>query len=163
MSFVVRRADEGDLAAVGQVTAEGYLADGFLDVEDDYLEHLRDARSRYDAAEVWVAADDTTVLGSTTFCPVGSSFQEVADGNEGEFRMLAVSPAARGRGVGEALVRVCIDRSRELGYDALAMSSMRQMATAHRLYERLGFVRVPERDWSPVPGVDLLGFILRLA
>jgi hypothetical protein len=30
------------------------------------------------------------------------------------------------------------------------------MTAAHRLYERLGFHRLPERDWSPVPGVDLL-------
>ena len=25
-----------------------------------------------------------------------------------------------------------------------------------RLYARLGFVRIPERDWSPLPGVQLL-------
>jgi hypothetical protein len=36
------------------------------------------------------------------------------------------------------------------------------MAAAHRLYARLGFVRVPERDWEPVPGVQLLGFRLDL-
>jgi hypothetical protein len=29
-------------------------------------------------------------------------------------------------------------------------------ATARRLYERLGFQRAPELDWSPVPGVNLL-------
>ena len=29
---------------------------------------------------------------------------------------------------------------------------------AHRLYERLGFVRAPGRDWTPVPGVDLWAF-----
>ena len=37
------------------------------------------------------------------------------------------------------------------------------MRTAHRLYERAGFVRLPERDWSPVPGVNLLVYGLRLA
>jgi hypothetical protein len=30
------------------------------------------------------------------------------------------------------------------------------MTSAHRLYERLGFTRLPERDWSPMPGIDLL-------
>jgi hypothetical protein len=24
------------------------------------------------------------------------------------------------------------------------------------MYERMGFTRVPERDWTPRPGVDLL-------
>jgi hypothetical protein len=32
------------------------------------------------------------------------------------------------------------------------------MAAAHQVYGRLGYARDPERDWSPVPGVDLLAF-----
>jgi hypothetical protein len=36
------------------------------------------------------------------------------------------------------------------------------MTVAHRLYEDVGFVRVPERDWSPGSGVELLGFRLAL-
>jgi hypothetical protein len=31
---------------------------------------------------------------------------------------------------------------------------------AHRLYARLGFVRMPDRDWTPMPTVHLL--VLRL-
>ena len=34
--------------------------------------------------------------------------------------------------------------------------------TAHRLYARLGFVRTPERDWTPMPGVNLLALRLDL-
>jgi len=34
------------------------------------------------------------------------------------------------------------------------------MTAAHRIYQRLGFERVPERDWSPIAGVDLLAFAL---
>jgi hypothetical protein len=34
---------------------------------------------------------------------------------------------------------------------------------AHRLYQRLGFVRCPERDWSPLPGVELVVYRLDLA
>lgn len=29
---------------------------------------------------------------------------------------------------------------------------------AHALYRSLGFARVPNRDWSPAPGVNLIGF-----
>ena len=32
------------------------------------------------------------------------------------------------------------------------------MTAAHRIYERHGFERVPDRDWSPVPGVHLIAF-----
>ena len=42
------------------------------------------------------------------------------------------------------------------------MCSAAYMTTAHRIYERLGFTRLPERDWSPRPGVDLYAFSLDL-
>ena len=35
------------------------------------------------------------------------------------------------------------------------------MTAAHRLYERLGFVRAPERDWSPVRDLDPLWVFTR--
>lgn len=158
MEFSVRRAAESELADVGRITVEAYRDDGFLAEDHDYLDELADAGIRARDAEVWVAVDDSGVLGSVTFCPVGSPFAEVAEAGEGEFRMLGVARRARRRGIGEALVRRCVERSEELGYDAVVMSSMAEMATAHRVYERLGFRRLPERDWSPVEGVDLLAF-----
>ena len=33
----------------------------------------------------------------------------------------------------------------------VVLSTQRTMHAAHRLYERLGFVRTPERDWNPIP------------
>ncbi len=162
MALTVRRPREAELDAVGRITVEAYRDDGLIDAGDDYLTELADAARRHREAEVWVAVDGEEVLGSVTFCRPGTPFAELARDNEGEFRMLAVASAARRRGVAEALVARCIDRSRELGHDAVVICSMREMSTAHRLYERLGFRRLPERDWSPVPGIELLGFILPL-
>ncbi|HVH93798.1 MAG TPA: GNAT family N-acetyltransferase, partial [Nocardioidaceae bacterium] len=71
-----------------------------------------------------------------------------------------VSPENRRRGVAGALIGVCMERARELGYDALALSSLPVQQAAHRLYERLGFRRAPDRDWSPAEGVDLWVFRL---
>jgi len=36
------------------------------------------------------------------------------------------------------------------------------MTSAQRLYERLGFGRDAEHDWSPVPGKLLLAYVLDL-
>jgi ribosomal protein S18 acetylase RimI-like enzyme len=57
---------------------------------------------------------------------------------------------------------VCLERSIELGYSAVVLSSLPVQQAAHRLYERLGFRRTPDRDWSPATGVDLLAFRLDL-
>lgn len=98
------------------------------------------------------------VLGTVTVVLPGTPYSEVSAPGEIEFRMLAVSRSARGRGVGEALVRAVFDRARAVGASRVVLSSSTHMLAAHRLYERLGFVRQPERDWSPLPGVELVAY-----
>ena len=156
--ITVRPVRTSELAGVGELTVEAYACDGLLDENDPYADHLRDAAGRAREAEVYVAVVDDQVAGTVTFCPEGSPWGEIAQPGEGEFRMLAVAPAFRRRGVAQALVSVCLERSTELGYTALVLCSLEAQAPAHRIYERLGFRRVPERDWSPYPGVDLLAF-----
>lgn len=161
--LVVRLAAPVELTTVGELTVAAYLADGLLDGPSDaYADRLRDAASRFQQAELWVVELDGSLAGSVTFCPNGSLLSELALPGEGEFRMLAVDPARRGQGAALALVQQCLTRSRELGYDAMVLSSLPGMAAAHRLYERVGFRRTPARDWSPVPGVQLWAFTLWL-
>lgn len=163
MTIVVRPARPDELARVGELTYEAYAAEGFVGPGDDYAEQLRDAGRRAAEAELYVAELGGGLAGTVTFCPEGSSWCEVAAAGEGEFRMLAVSPAARRQGVAAALASACVERARELGYRALVLCSMTSQGEAQRLYERLGFRRTPALDWSPVPGVDLLAFRLELA
>ncbi|HSE07156.1 MAG TPA: GNAT family N-acetyltransferase [Nocardioidaceae bacterium] len=163
MTLVIGPAHEQELAAVGELTLEAYAADGFVTPEADYAQDLLDAATRAHEAELYVARDEGgTLLGTVTYCPEGSSYRELAGAGEGEFRMLAVAPNARGRGVAEALVSLCLERSVELGYSAVVLSSMSLQEQAHRLYTRLGFRRTPELDWKPIPSVELQAFRLDL-
>jgi dTDP-4-dehydrorhamnose reductase len=126
-----------------------------------YREVLRDVGRRAAEAELLVAADpgDGRVLGTVTFVPDDGPLGEIAGPHETEFRMLAVDPAAQGRGVGAALVRHVLDETRARGREQVVCSSLPVMRAAHRVYERAGFRRAPERDWSPAAGVDLLAFV----
>ena len=153
----VRRIRPEEHAAAGEVCVAAYdpLLTG---AEDDYRDRLRDVATRDAQAEVWVAALDDRVVGVVTYCPPGSPWREIGRDDEGEFRMLAVHPAAQGSGAGTALARLCEQRAREDGATGMALSSLATMAAAHRIYARLGYVRDPGRDWSPVAGVDLLAF-----
>ena len=163
MTIVVRPARVDELVQVGELTYEAYAAEGFVGPDDGYAAQLRDAAGRAGEAELYVAELGGGLAGTVTFCPEGSAWCEVAAAGEGEFRMLAVSPAARRQGVAAALTSACIERARELGYLALVLCSMTSQTKAQRLYERLGFRRTPALDWSPVPGVDLLAFRLDLS
>jgi ribosomal protein S18 acetylase RimI-like enzyme len=158
---VVRRARPEDLAAVGEITVAAYAE--FTDGPDDYyLELLRDAARRDREAELWIAEVDGVVVGSVTIALPGSPWREIGTDEEGEFRMLAVSPAARRLGAGDALTRLVLDRFRELGFRRIVLSSLASMASAHRIYERLGYHRIPDRDWSPQPGVHLIAYAKEL-
>jgi ribosomal protein S18 acetylase RimI-like enzyme len=155
----IRRATPPELAAVGELCVAAYAP--FLAHAGDYVNVLRDAARRAVGAELLVAVDEG-LLGTVTFVPDGGPMGEIAGPDETEFRMLAVSPAAQGRGVGTALLRRVVEASAERGRNGVVCSSQPSMRAAHRIYERVGFTRAPDRDWSPLPGVDLLAFALRL-
>ena len=76
--------------------------------------------------------------------------------------MLAVDPAHQGRGIGHALTEWCLARARADGRERMVLHTGEWMPAAVRLYERLGFVRVPELDFSPAPGIKLIAYSLGL-
>jgi ribosomal protein S18 acetylase RimI-like enzyme len=163
--FTIRAVRPDDYERLGELTAAAYLDDGLLDygAADPYLAVLRDVGRRAEHAEVLVAVDDAgTVLGGVAFVGAPGPFADVAREGEAEFRTLAVSPEGRGRGIGTALVRACIDRSRALGRCRVVLSTQPMMHAAHRVYERFGFTRAPERDWSPIDTLTLLVYELEL-
>ncbi|MEU2332883.1 GNAT family N-acetyltransferase [Streptomyces sp. NPDC006654] len=157
MDIVIRQALPTEHEPLGDLTARAYLQDGLLDYgeDDEYLPVLKDVAGRAAAAEVLVAVRGDRLLGGVTFVPGPGPVADIARPGEAEIRALAVAQEARGQGAGEALVRACVDRARATeGCTAVVLSSQRSMHTAHRLYERLGFVRTPARDWNPVPHLD---------
>ncbi|GAA1694491.1 GNAT family N-acetyltransferase [Kribbella yunnanensis] len=160
MTWEIRQARPDEYDAVGDLTVDAYSHDGF--VRGEYAMTLRAAADRAAKAEVWVAADASGLLGTVTYCPPGSVYREIGLDHEGEFRMLGVAGRARGLGIGTALTTHCIERTRELGLSRIVLSTAVYMKTAHRLYERLGFQRLPDRDWSPVAGIDLYAYELNL-
>ncbi|MFG2878389.1 GNAT family N-acetyltransferase [Streptomyces sp. NPDC048337] len=166
MDIVIREALPEEYEELGEITARAYLGDGLLTYgeEDPYLARLRDVAGRAAHSEILVAArSDGRLLGGVAFAPPGSAYCDIAGEGEAEFRMLAVAREGRGQGAGEALVRACIDRARALdGVRHLVLSTSDDMPAAHRIYERLGFVRTPARDWEPFPGLTLLTYGLEL-
>ncbi|MBD3778640.1 MAG: GNAT family N-acetyltransferase [Micrococcales bacterium] len=150
----VRVARPEDLDQAGALTAEAYHADGLLDDDGGYATELRDAGRRAREAVLLVAtvpgaggAQDV-VVGTVTLAPAGTSYAEVAEPGELELRMLAVAPEARRRGVAERLTTAALREAVARRARGVVLSTLEPMVTARRLYERLGFVAAPARDWG---------------
>jgi GNAT superfamily N-acetyltransferase len=161
---LIRTARPDEYEQISELMVRVYLAQGYTRAGSHYLAVLRDSAARAEKAELMVAVDDADrILGTVTYAPYGSPYAEHTDSPEGAaFRMLVVDPAARGRGVGEALVEWCLTRARDSGVRTLRLSTQAGMVAAGRLYLRLGFVRTPQRDWSPEPDVDLITYERRI-
>jgi ribosomal protein S18 acetylase RimI-like enzyme len=161
---VRRLQPDDDLEAFGRIVLSSYLGLSGHPREPDYEDELADVGARVRDGIVFGAFDGHEPAGCVTY--VGDASSPHAEGlhdGEASFRMLAVSTAAQGRGIGEALVARCIDEARAARRSAVFIHTGEWMTAAHLLYRRLGFVPVPERNWVFTDlGITLLGYRIDL-
>jgi len=148
---VIEPDEQSRLSEIGALTALAYLSDALVDAAHPYIPALRDAHARAEKAILLALADgdrgEGAIVGTLTVVPPGSPFVERAGEGEFELRMLAVSPMERGRGIGADLTLAGVRLAVERGASGIVLSTMESMHAAHRLYERLGFVRREDLDW----------------
>lgn len=159
------------MAEVGRLRVTAYRTGGHLSEDSDYEAHLRQLGAD-GLGNVLVAVmppqpesgRPNGAIAGTVMLQLWPHAGHVVEGpGEAEVRALAVAPDAQGSGVGSALIQAIIERAKASGVRHLLLFTQPDMHAAHRLYERAGFRRLPDRDWSPSPGVMLLAFGLPLA
>jgi GNAT superfamily N-acetyltransferase len=79
-----------------------------------------------------------------------------------EMRLLAVDRTFQGRGIGKALTFECIKRAQNNGYSTLGLHTGEFMQTPIQMYERMGFVHVPDLDFHAEEGGTVKGYLLEL-
>ncbi len=86
------------------------------------------------AVTVLLAKDGAEVIGTATVIVYTTPFWIKARIDE-----VVVDHTARGKGVGEALVKACLDIARQRGAQVAELQSGKQRDAANRLYRRMGF------------------------
>ncbi len=81
-------------------------------------------------------ADDGFILGAAAL-----TVYLVPTGTRAIIEDVIVDGSARGQGIGEALVRRCLEIAREKGAPAVTLTSNPKREAANRLYQRMGFLR----------------------
>jgi ribosomal protein S18 acetylase RimI-like enzyme len=163
---IIRDATPAELTEVGELRVAAYRAGGHLTDTSEYAQFLRELGGN-DDGEVLIAVSQAgdgqgQILGTVTLQLWPRAGQIVDSPGQGEIRALAVQPRAQGAGIGSALVTAVIERARQCAVTHLLLCTEPEMRAAHRLYERAGFTRLPERDWSPSPRIKLLVYELWL-
>lgn len=160
--IVVREIAPPEIEALGDLTVAAYRDVG--ETDEPYYAELRDAATRAARVPVLVAVEASSgrLLGGLTYVPGPGPYSEGEFGDAASIRMLAVDPAARGRGAGRALVEAAIERARRDGRPSIGIFTRPFMTAAQALYADLGFEREPALDWQFEPGEWLLAYRLWL-
>jgi ribosomal protein S18 acetylase RimI-like enzyme len=160
-SFLIRPIHPNEYGALGNLTVAAYHAiPAEMPHQAIYDLQLRDVAKRARKSCVVVAvAPAGELLGGVTYVsgPHDPYSEELRVGEAG-IRMLAVDPACQGRGIGRALTEWCVERARTAGRVRLVLHTGEFMPAAVHLYERMGFERLPELDFSPAPGIALIAY-----
>jgi ribosomal protein S18 acetylase RimI-like enzyme len=85
--------------------------------------------------QIFFAVEGEAVLGTCAVLRLSATECEIAK--------MAVSPAARGRGLGDMLMEAAVDYAREIGAARLVIVSNTVLAPAIQLYRKHGFREVP--------------------
>ncbi|MBN9612114.1 MAG: GNAT family N-acetyltransferase [Actinobacteria bacterium] len=155
-SLEIRLIRPEEIEVVSELLVDAY-ASAYSDLHENYRRELANVAPRIDTQEVWVAIDTVTglVLGTVGTPLPGQRLSDFAGPLDLDFRMLAVSQQARGRGVGRALVEHCAALAKDRGASRLVLHTGDDMDLAVAFYERMGFERLTEieRDFPYPPGV----------
>jgi ribosomal protein S18 acetylase RimI-like enzyme len=114
-------------------------------------------------AELLVAELNGNIVGSVALFPPHTDAYEgyVEELDYPEIRMLAVSSEYRGKGVASALISECIHRAKNNGFRSIGLHTGEFMKDAIKLYEKIGFERLPEYDFQPADdGITVKAFQL---
>ncbi len=157
------RLDELDEAARLMVEAyEQYAKNIPPEHWKAYRDDIMDVRGRLDGAELIVAELKGRLVGAVTLYLDPSKAETSWPKEWAGIRLLAVPPRYRGKGIGKALMDECVRRARERGYKAIGLHTTDMMDVARGMYERMGFVRVPEFDFRPSPDHLVMAYRLDL-
>lgn len=148
---IVRDAHDWECEAVAAVMLESYQQYAFdLSTErwEEYRDSIRNSAYSHAPHARIVAELAGEIVGSVQlFLSSEDAYGKPEMGIRSPIiRLLAVSPGFRGRGIATLLIQEAARRSIQLGATTLNLHTSDMMASAVKLYERLGFERAYDTD-----------------
>ena len=157
-SFAIRNAKPSEFEGIGKLMVEVYSGlEGFpkADEQPQYyrtLAHIGDFTQKPNTELLVAVSPNGELLGGVLYFNdmqhYGAGGTATMEKNASGFRLLAVSPKARGMGVGRALSLKCLEKAKAFGNEQIVIHTTEYMKVAWKMYEKLGFKRSPDLDFK---------------
>lgn len=168
--YAVRNAEPGEFPEIGKLMVQVYSQlEGFPKETEQpayyhLLTHIGEFVNKPETELLVAVSADGNIAGAVVFFGdmqyYGSGGTATREPNAAGFRLLAVSPSARGQGVGKLLTLECIRKARAKKVRHMVIHTTAAMQTAWKMYENLGFQRAEDLDFMqgelPVFGFRLV-------
>lgn len=168
--YIVRNAKSEEFTEIGNMMVKVYAQlEGFPKPSEqpNYYKMLANIGELTinPGTELLVAiSSEGEIMGGVVFFSdmkyYGSGGTATKEVNSAGFRLLAVSPSARGKGLGKLLTEECIRKAKNKGLNQVIIHSTKAMQIAWKMYENIGFKRSEDLDFMqgelPVFGFRLV-------
>ena len=151
---IIREADNADVADI-RTLFEEYAQSLGIDLGfQGFEQELASLPGAYapPAGRLLLAADGARRVGCVAVRRLGDDMCEM--------KRLYVRPEARGQRLGRRLAEAAIAFGRAAGYRSMRLDTLPSMATAHELYQELGFRDIAPYRYNPVHGTAFMELVL---
>ena len=170
-NYTIREATPGEFSNIGELMVTVYSQlEGFPGPKQspDYYNKLKNVGNLTKSPKVKLlvaATEEGSIGGSVVYfgdmAQYGSEGTATTEKNAAGFRLLAVNPNTRGKGIGKLLSQACIDIAKAEQQEQLLIHSTKAMQIAWSMYEKLGFKRSEDLDFNKGE-LGVYGFRLKL-
>jgi ribosomal protein S18 acetylase RimI-like enzyme len=159
----LREAEDSEREDVAEVIRRAYSQFKSQYNQEHWVDYERSTRlivlNDPDVSRL-VAIVEDRIAAAVLFCP---PYEKTMAGHlvknpYPEFRLLGVDPDFRDMGIGNLLILECERRALEAGYKTMSLHTTELMQTAKSMYERRGYQRFVDIDFSPAPNFVVMGY-----
>lgn len=169
--FTIQNAKHGQFDEIGKLMVQVYSQlQGFPTAieQPNYYKMLANIGTLTDnpTTELLIAVTaENTIMGAVVYFSdmqfYGSGGTATKELDASGFRLLAVDPAARAKGIGKLLVNECIRKAKDNKHNQMIIHSTMAMQIAWKMYENMGFRRAEYLDFMQGE-LPVFGFRLAL-
>jgi GNAT superfamily N-acetyltransferase len=168
--FTIRNAVPSEFEEIGKLMVQVYSQlPGFpteLEQPNYYkmLANIGELTNKPETELLVAISSEEKIMGGVVYFSdmqyYGSGGIATKEQNASGFRLLAVDPLTRGKGIGKLLINECILKGKDKKHNQVIIHSTMAMQIAWKMYENLGFKRSEDLDFMqgelPVFGFRLL-------